>query len=106
MFIIGFADFFAAHKSVVGATYKYFPSATIEMAGYLTMTLISSILLRWLERKLDGSSSYELVQVDPLTMTAGTYNHPDKGTPFDEGNKERRDKEVQKLRFGRNRGER
>ena len=106
MFIIGFADFFAAHKSVVGATYKYFPSAAIEMAGYLTLTLVASFLLRWLEKKLDGASSYELVQVDPLTMTAGTYNHPDKGTPFDEGNKERRDKEMQKLRFGRNRGER
>ena len=106
MFIIGFADFFAAHKSVVGASYKYFPSATIEMAGYLTMTLIASFLLRWLEKKLDGDSSYELVQVDSLTMTAGTYNHPNKGTPFDEGNKEQRDREVQKLRFGRNRGER
>ena len=106
MFIIGFADFFAAHKSVVGASYKYFPSAAIEMAGYLTMTLIASFLLRWLEKKLDGDSSYELVQADPLTMTAGTYNHPERGTPFNGENKERRDREVQKLRFGRNRGER
>ena len=106
MFIIGFADFFAAHKSVVGASYKYFPSAAIEMVGYLTMTLIASFLLRWMEKKLDGDSSYELAQVDPLTMTAGTYSHPDKRTPFDEGNKDRRDQEVQKLRFGRNRGER
>ena len=106
MFIIGFADFFAAHKSVVGASYRYFPSAAIEMVGYLSMTLLASFLLRWVEKKLDGDSSYELVQVDPLTMTAGTYNHPDRGSPFDEGNKERRDKEMQKLRFGRNRGER
>ena len=27
---------------------------------------------------------YELVQADSLTMTAGTYSHPNKGTPFDE----------------------
>ncbi|WP_295580437.1 amino acid ABC transporter permease [uncultured Oscillibacter sp.] len=90
MFIIGFPDFFAAHRAAVGASYLYFPSATVEMAGYLTMTLIASFLLRWVEKRLDGSSSYELVQSDQLTMTAGTYNHPDKGTPFDEHSKEYR----------------
>ena len=88
MFIIGFPDFFAAHRAAVGASYLYFPSATVEMAGYLCMTLIASFLLRWVEKKMDGSSNYELVQEDQLTMTAGTYNHPDKGTPFDERSKE------------------
>ena len=52
MFIIGFTDFFSVHKAVVGATYRYFPSAAIEMAGYLTMTLVASLLLRWLEKRL------------------------------------------------------
>ncbi len=88
MFIIGFPDFFAAHRAAVGASYLYFPSATVEMAGYLTMTLVASFLLRWVEKKLDGSSSYELVQVDQLTMTAGTYTHPDRRSPFDERNPE------------------
>ena len=88
MFIIGFPDFFAAHRATVGASYLYFPSATVEMAGYLTMTLLASFLLRWVEKKMDGSSNYELVQEDQLTMTAGTYRHPDRGTPFDERNKE------------------
>ena len=88
MFIIGFTDFFATHKAVAGATFRYFPSAALEMVGYLCMTLIASFLLRWVEKKLDGSSSYELVQVDPLTMTAGTYTHPHKGSPFDERSKE------------------
>ena len=101
MFIIGFPDFFSAHRAAVGASYLYFPSATVEMVGYLTMTLIASILLRALEKKMDGSSDYELVQGDPLVMTAGTYNHPDKGTPFDEQNRE-----YQNVRHGRNRGER
>ena len=50
-----------------------------------------STLLRWVEKTMDGSSNYELVQEDQLTMTAGTYNHPDKGTPFDEHSKEFRD---------------
>ena len=86
MFIIGFPDFFAAHRATVGASYLYFPSATVEMAGYLTMTLVASFLLRWVEKKMDGSGSYELVQTDALTMTAGTYNFPGKGSPFDERN--------------------
>ena len=88
MFIIGFTEFFATHKSVVGASYKYFPSAAIEMIGYLIMTLVASFLLRLLEKKMDGSNSYELVQDDSLTMTAGTYTHPGRGTPFDERNPE------------------
>ena len=106
MFIIGFPDFFAAHRAAVGASYLYFPSATVEMAGYLCMTLIASFLLRWVEKKMDGSSNYELVQVDQLTMTAGTYNHPDKGTPFDEHSREYRDSVEQELKHGRSRGER
>ena len=106
MFIIGFPDFFAAHRAAVGASYLYFPSATVEMIGYLCMTLTASFLLRWVEKKLDGSSDYELVQGDPLVMTAGTYNHPDRGTPFDEHSKEFRDKKQQELAHGRTRGER
>ena len=90
MFIIGFPEFFSAHRAAVGASYLYFPSATVEMVGYLTMTLLSSFLLRWVERKMDGSSNYELVQEDALTMTAGTYSYPDRGTPFDETHKETR----------------
>ena len=104
MFIIGFPDFFAAHRAAVGASYLYFPSATVEMVGYLTMTLIASFLLRWVEKKLDGDSSYELVQTDQLTMTAGTYNHPGKGSPFDEQSKEYRDQIQQDPQHGRMRG--
>ena len=104
MFIISFTEFFAAHRYIVGVNNMYFPSAAIEMVGYLTMTLIASVLLRWVEKLMDGADSYELVQVDSLTMSAGTYSHPDRGTPFDERSKEHRDREKQKLRFGRNRG--
>ena len=93
MFIIGFPEFFSAHRAAVGASYLYFPSATVEMAGYLTMTLLASFLLRWAEKKMDGSSSYELVQEDQLVMTAGTYSYPDKGSPFDERSREYQGKE-------------
>ena len=106
MFIISFTEFFAAHRYIVGVNNMYFPSATSEMIGYLTMTLIASFLLRLLEKWMDGSDSYELVQADQLTMAAGTYSHPDKGTPFDERSKEYRDrtKLALKNRNGSTRG--
>ena len=88
MSIIGFSEFFDIHKSVVGTTYKYFPSAAIEMVGYLSMTLIASFLLRMWEKKMDGAGSYKLVEVDSLTMAAGTYSHPDKHKPFQENSRE------------------
>lgn len=88
MFIISFTEFFAAHRYIVGVNNLYFPSATIEMIGYLSMTLIASALLRWAERRMDGDDSYDLVEADPLVMAAGTYSHPDKGSPFDERSKE------------------
>ena len=88
MFVIGFVDFFATHRNIVGLNSKYFPSAIIEMLGYLTLTLAFSFLLRFIERKMDGASDYELAQDDALTMTAGTYNHPHRGSNFDERSKE------------------
>ena len=89
MFIIGFSDFFAVHKMVSGAVFKYFPSAFMEMAGYLCLTLLASFLLRRLEKKLAGKSSYELVNTDQLVMTAGTYSYPrEAGSPFDEVSKD------------------
>lgn len=89
MFIIGFNDFFAVHKMVSGAVFKYFPSAFMEMAGYLFLTLVSSFLLRKFEKKLAGKPNYELVNTDQLVMTAGNYNIPTEGgAPFDEKSRE------------------
>ncbi len=104
MFIISFTEFFAAHRYIVGVNNMYFPSATIEMIGYLTLTLVASFLLRWVEKRMDGADSYELVQTDPLTMTAGTYSHPQRGSNYDEQSKEYRGRIKQILKFGRNRG--
>ena len=49
------------------------------MIGYLTLTLIASLILRLVEKLMDGSDSYELAQGDQLVMAAGTYSHPDRG---------------------------
>ena len=103
MFIITFTEFFAFHRYITGVNNMYFPSAAIEMIGYLTMTLISSFLLRMLERRMDGSDSYELVQGDQLVMAAGTYTHPGVDA---EPSPEERERTRQSLKYGRNRGER
>ena len=71
--IISVSEFFNVHKSIAGTTYLYFPSAAIEMIGYLTMTVVASILLRMVEKKMEGSANYELTSDDALTMAAGTY---------------------------------
>ena len=102
MFIISFTEFFAAHRYIVGVNNMYFPSAAIEMVGYLCMTLIASFILRRVEKRMDGNDSYELVQSDQLTMTAGTYRHP--GDPDEE--KRNRIRIALKNRNGSTRGDR
>ncbi|HIU87335.1 MAG TPA: amino acid ABC transporter permease [Candidatus Avilachnospira avistercoris] len=105
MFIIGFTEFFAFHRYITGVNNMYFPSAAIEMAGYLCMTLIASVILRFIERRMDGDDSYELASEDQLVMAAGTYTHPAKGSPFDEYNKEGGElKRVPEKRKGLKRG--
>ena len=116
MFVIGFVEFFATHRNIVGVNLLYFPSAVIEMVGYLTLTLVASFLLRWVEKWMDGSANYELASEDALAMAAGTYSHPDRGTPFDEQSvefktgrelkRERRERKLLELRYGRPKGDR
>lgn len=85
MFIIGYTEFFATHKAVVGATFLYFPSATVEMIGYLFMTLVSSFLLRWWEKRMDGSASYDLATKDTLAHTSGLVRFPSAKLPREGG---------------------
>ena len=106
MFIIGFMEFFAVHRTIVGNNFLYFPSAVIEMVGYLTLTLLASFGLRAIEKRLDGDSSYQLAHTDQLTMAAGTYSHPDRSSPFDEKSTDQIKKTRLGLKHGRNRGER
>ena len=106
MFIIGFMEFFAVHRTIVGNNFLYFPSAVIEMAGYLTLTLLASFCLRAVEKRLDGDSSYQLAHDDQLTMAAGTYSHPDRSSPFDEKSTEQIKRTKLGLKHGRMRGDR
>ena len=106
MFIIGFMEFFAVHRTIVGNNFLYFPSAVIEMVGYLTLTLLASFGLRAIEKKLDGDSSYQLAHADQLTMAAGTYSHPDRSSPFDEKSTDQIKRTKLGLKHGRMRGDR
>lgn len=75
--VISITDLFFVHKSVVGALYTYFESATIIMVIYLTMTLTAARLLRFLESKLDGADSYSIAKIDTLAHTSGLYRYRD-----------------------------
>lgn len=75
--VISITDLFFVHKSVVGALYTYFESASIVMVIYLTMTLLASYLLRLWEKALDGPQNYDLNTTDTLAYTSGMYNAPD-----------------------------
>lgn len=69
--VIGIVDLFFVHKSVAGALYTYFESATIVMCIYLVMTVISSRLLLLWEKKMDGNDNYELVDAMGVGMQFG-----------------------------------
>ncbi len=73
MFIISYTELFATHRAIVGSEYKYFPSAVIEMAMYLTITVICSVLLRLWEKKLDGPANFDVATTDTLAHTSGMY---------------------------------
>ena len=54
-----------------GAQYTYFESATIVMLIYLTMTLLSSYLLRLWEKKLTAPRTTTWTTTDTLAYTTG-----------------------------------
>ncbi|MDD6275349.1 MAG: amino acid ABC transporter permease [Clostridia bacterium] len=73
MFIIGFTELFAVHKAVSGATYLYFPSAAIEMALYLVITVVCSLILRAIERKMDGPENFDVEATGARTDAGGMH---------------------------------
>lgn len=77
--VISIVDLFFVHKSVSGALYTYFESATIVMAIYLVMTLVTSRLLLWWERKMDGDANYELVDTMDIGNQLRTAKERDGG---------------------------
>lgn len=84
LMVIGFMELYSRHAAVSGARYVFFESSVITMIIYLTMTWTLSRLLRWVEKKMDGSDSYDLATTDSLAHTTGLYSYPARGSNFDE----------------------
>lgn len=60
--VISVADLFFAGTSAAGTNYQYFQTFTIIAAMYLIMTYTITRILRWVEKKMDGPSSYEKIE--------------------------------------------
>src|SRR5699024_2521337 len=108
MFIIGFMELFAFHRQLVGLNSMYFPSAPIEMIGYVAVTLTASFILRWVEEVTAAQSRDEQPQADQPTVAAGTDDVPGRGTPYDERSPEYRERlrQSRQNRSGSTRGHR
>ncbi len=87
MFIIGYTELFAVHKGITGATYLYFPSAFIEMVIYLFMTVVCSVILRFVEKKMDGPENFDVATTDTLAHTSGMYTYVEKKKNTEKGAK-------------------
>jgi len=72
--IIGTVELFFTFKSISGALYTYFEAATVTLIIYFILTFTCSRILRHLENKMDGPSSYDLATTDTLALTSG-LNH-------------------------------
>ncbi len=72
---IGVVELMYASRGAAGANYRYFETFTVTMVIYLAMTLFFSKLLRRVERKLEGSKTYDLATKDTLAHTSGTHSY-------------------------------
>lgn len=57
--IIGVSEVFYTAQTIGGAMFNVFPPMSIACAIYLVLTLLTTRLLHWLERRMDGDDSYE-----------------------------------------------
>lgn len=79
--VISVTELYFASKTAAGVYYKYFEVFFITCVIYFILTFTVSRLLRWIERKMDGSDNYSLVEYDPMADPCG---------PFDIANKKGR----------------
>ena len=77
--IIGVFELMLASRSAAGASYRFFETYTVTMVMYLAMTLFFSRLLRYIEKRMDGSKSYDLATKDTLAHTSGMFSYRKEG---------------------------
>ncbi|WP_444641223.1 amino acid ABC transporter permease [Caproiciproducens sp. R1] len=69
--IISVTELFFSGNSAAGAYFRYFEVFFIICVIYFIMTFTCSRLLRWIERKIDGSGYYSLVEIDMMADPCG-----------------------------------
>lgn len=74
--IISVVELFYNVKSIVGATYAFFPAYSIAMVIYFILTFTCSRILRVIEDRMAGPDSYDLAMNDTLMGEAMTKYRP------------------------------
>ncbi len=59
--VIGFTELFFVAKDIVTQTYETFPTYLLVAIVYFILTFGISMLLRFIERKMDGSKNYKVL---------------------------------------------
>ncbi len=76
--VISVTELFFVGKSVAGVYYTTFESFFIVSVMYLVMTVTSARILRYMERRMDGSDNYDLATEDTLAHTSGMTGYIEK----------------------------
>ena len=74
--IISVVELFYNVKSIVGATYAFFPAYSIDMVIYFILTFTCSRVLRVIEDRMAGPDSYDLAMNDTLMGEGMTKYRP------------------------------
>ena len=74
--IISVVELFYNVKSIVGATYAFFPAYSIAMVIYFILTFTCSRILRIAENRMAGTDSYDLAMTDTLMGEGMTKYRP------------------------------
>ena len=74
--IISVVELFYNFKSIVGATYAFFPAYSIAMVIYFILTFTCSRILRVIEDRMAGPDSYDLAMNDTLMGEGMTKYRP------------------------------
>ncbi|WP_196593664.1 amino acid ABC transporter permease [Pectinatus sottacetonis] len=77
--VISVTELYFVSKSAAGVYYRYFEVFFLTCVIYFIMTFAASRILRYFERRMAGSSDYQLVN-DPMADPTGIFpNTPSKG---------------------------
>ncbi len=68
--VIGLTEVFFQSRSIAGANFMFFEVFTITSIVYLIMTITSSRLLQYVERKMDGPENYNILGNQMQVKTA------------------------------------